>query len=239
MPVDPRLLEVQEQDSATDRINHKLATLAEKAALDEARSRQAELAERAAELNAVRERHDAERRRLDDEVSSLRAKLEREETKLGSARVSSARELAGLQAEVASLKRRIGDLEDAELEAMERLEELAPDLAKSDADAAAAEAEVSELADRLRAVAGDLEGELAGATEARAQAAALVDDDLLAKYERTRERSVVGIGAAALVDGACQGCHLKLPAGELGEVEDMTLPRCPSCGVLLVLEARA
>lgn len=237
MPADPAILLVQDHDAEADRIRHEMAALPEIAERDDARTRRADLLARHLALEEQRGAPQAELSRLDDQVALLRAKLEREETKLGSGSVTSARELTGLQAEVESLRRRIADLEDRELEAMEQLEATQPELDSLAAGIVEIDAALGPLEARLQEGRAALESELHRVEVARAEAATTVDAGLLARYERTRERSVNGVAAARLVDGTCTGCHVRLAAGELVEAREADLARCPSCEAILVVEA--
>ncbi len=63
-----------------------------------------------------------EQKKADADVEQVRARRTRDQERLDGGRVSTPKELEGLQHEIVSLDRRIADLEDAELEVMERLE---------------------------------------------------------------------------------------------------------------------
>jgi len=97
-------------------------------------------------------------------------------------------------------------------------------------------------AERAGALAGLASAEAAIAAERseveaeRAPLAALLPADLAAAYERLRTK-LGGIGAAKLVDGACSGCHLRLPSRERDEVVHAppgTVFYCDQCGRILV-----
>ncbi len=61
-----------------------------------------------------------------------------------------------------------------------------------------------------------------------------IDPEVLELYEDLR-RQKKGIGAAALVDGVCQGCHEKLSAMELDKLKrSEDLKRCEYCRRILV-----
>jgi predicted nucleic acid-binding Zn-ribbon protein len=60
------------------------------------------------------------------------------------------------------------------------------------------------------------------------------DADLLELYEDLR-RQKKGVGAAALVDGVCQGCHQQLSAVELDRLRRADgIRRCEHCRRILV-----
>jgi hypothetical protein len=69
----------------------------------------------------------------------------------------------------------------------------------------------------------------------RAVVAARIDPETLELYEDLR-RQKKGVGAAALVDNVCQGCHEQLSAVELDKVRHADgIPRCEYCRRILVL----
>ena len=60
------------------------------------------------------------------------------------------------------------------------------------------------------------------------------DPELLELYEDLR-RQKKGVGAAALVDGVCQGCHQKLSAMELDRLKRTEgVKRCEYCRRILI-----
>jgi predicted nucleic acid-binding Zn-ribbon protein len=97
---------------------------------------------------------------------------------------------------------------------------------------AARSKELSAVVDRLTK---DVDADL---SLHRGQRDAIVPDipnDLLALYDKLRDQKS-GIGAAALRDGMCEGCHTKLPATEREKVRaEGGLQRCDNCRRILVV----
>ncbi|MBI2237830.1 MAG: hypothetical protein HYU54_04795, partial [Actinobacteria bacterium] len=61
-----------------------------------------------------------------------------------------------------------------------------------------------------------------------------IDEELLELYEDLRAQKK-GIGAAALVDGVCQGCHEKLSALELDRLRKTEgVKRCEYCRRIVI-----
>jgi predicted nucleic acid-binding Zn-ribbon protein len=59
--------------------------------------------------------------------------------------------------------------------------------------------------------------------------------ELVALYEKIRAAKG-GVGAAALEQGTCQGCHTKLPAREVERLRaEGGLQRCENCRRILVV----
>ncbi|WP_199702679.1 zinc ribbon domain-containing protein [Jiangella rhizosphaerae] len=212
-----RLLDVQAVDQRLDQLAHRRRTLPEAAELETLAAEHSRL--RDAEVVAGTAVADLEReqKRADAEVEQVRARKDRDQKRLDAGQVSSAKELESLQSEIASLNRRQGVLEDAEIEIMERLEE-----AQNEAAALAAEREsVGKKAQEVQAARdaawAQIDQDAAAARAERQALAAEVPADLLALYEKIRaDRG--GIGAAALRQRRCEGCMIQLDAAELGRI---------------------
>ncbi|WP_203454096.1 DUF7581 domain-containing protein [Jiangella aurantiaca] len=215
-----RLLDVQAVDQRLDQLAHRRKTLPEAAELETLAAEHSRL--RDAEVVAGTTVADLEReqKRADAEVEQVRARKDRDQRRLDAGQVSSAKELESLQSEIASLNRRQGVLEDAEIEIMERLE-----VAQNEAAALAAEREsVGKTAQEVQAARDAAWAQIdQDATAARAERQALVADipaDLLALYEKIRaDRG--GIGAAALRQRRCEGCMIQLDAAELSRIRGL------------------
>jgi predicted nucleic acid-binding Zn-ribbon protein len=81
----------------------------------------------------------------------------------------------------------------------------------------------------------DIGKALAERTLERAALVAAFDEELLELYEDLRAQKR-GVGAAALEDGVCQGCHQKLSPLELDRIKRSEgIRRCEYCRRILVL----
>jgi uncharacterized protein len=233
--VQRRLLDLQALDSALARLEHRRRTLPELAAIAAAESRLTGLRDSAVRTETEVGDLDRDLRRLENDVDQVRQRSTRDQQRMQSGGIP-AKELESLQHEVESLARRQSDLEDAELEVMERREE-------AESRAAALRAQVSSLeAERNAAVTArdkayaEIDASAAADVAARASAAAELPADLLALYERVRAASG-GVGAAELRHRRCEGCRLELAGSELraarAAAPDEVL-RCENCRRILV-----
>ncbi len=118
------LLAVQEHDTALDQLHHQMETLPERADLAATMDQLAELERVGTEVTDERQRIGRDQQRLEDEIASLTDKATNTDKLLYGGTVSNPRELQAMQDEIAALKRRIGQLEDRELELMEAAEPL-------------------------------------------------------------------------------------------------------------------
>jgi predicted nucleic acid-binding Zn-ribbon protein len=230
-----RILELQELDSATDRLVARVEELEGGEGLHRANESVRELEDRVGELRLGLDSQRREQERLENEVASLESKIAAEERRLFDGSVANPKELASIQAEVGSLRNRKGRIEDEVLEQMERREDLdrrlpplEAELARARDDLATLESEVGNELDRSRK-------ELEELRRTRESLAPDFDEELLELYEDLRAQKR-GVGAAALEDGVCSGCHQKLSPLELERIKRAEgIRRCEYCRRILVL----
>lgn len=229
-----RLLALQEADTAIARLTARRGVLDTGGELAEARA-QADTAERElGELGLQLDTIGRDQSKLEHEIDSLSQKAAAEQKRLYDGSVANAKELASLQHEIENLHRRQSDREDEMLGLMEVREEL-------ESRAAVARARSEELRARVVVVGGAAAEELGtiGADLLRlaAERAAIADEidpEVLELYDDLRHQKK-GVGAAALVDGVCQGCHEHLSAMELDKLKRAEgLKRCEYCRRILI-----
>jgi uncharacterized protein len=229
-----RILELQELDTAIDRLDHRREQLEAGEELSAVRKEMEEADARLGEIRLASDAVASESRRLELEIESMNAKLEAEQKRMYDGSIANPKELDALQHEIASLTERRGRAEDDLLEQMVRKEDLDARGAEADTDAAAARA-------RVEGVGGDavkeLDGigvELAARRAEREELVPAFDEELLELYDELRE-SKHGVGAAAIVDGVCQACHEKLSAVELDRLKRTDgVKRCEYCRRIVV-----
>jgi predicted nucleic acid-binding Zn-ribbon protein len=230
------LLLVQERDTALDRLRHRREALP---ARSELAAREVDVAHGRAKVDELRAARDAvlhDERRLDDEAGSLEARAKEVEGRLYSGSVSSPRELQAMQADVDMLKRHRSDIEDRELEVMERREQLDQELTVAETGLADVTAEVERLQGVIAETEREIDAEIAVESEARDAHAKDVPEKLLADYERRRAKNR-GAGAARLIGDTCQACHLSIPATEVERIRrapEGSVAYCDNCGAILV-----
>jgi uncharacterized protein len=235
-----KLLELAAEDVALTQLTHRGRTLPEVAAVEAA-----EEAERSIAADVVRAETEVrdlgrEVKRMESDVETVRAREEKDQKLLDSGSVSP-KEMTNLQHELASLKRRQSDLEDQELELMERLEvaEKALAVAQSGVEQARADLE------RARQLRDDALADIADGTKrheaARAEVAGGISAPLLSLYDRIRTQTG-STGAAMRKARQCQGCRIELYGNELSAVRNADpheVVRCENCGRILVRTAES
>jgi len=236
-----RVLELQGLDSAVDRLRHRRTSLPELAEL----TRLDDLVDamRDATVRSETEVSDLarEQAKFEREIDQVRTRRDRDRERMASGAITVAKQLQELEHEVATLGRRQTDLEDSELEVMERSETAQTELDRLTAlrteHLAARDAAESARDAAFVAIDAELERTV---TERTALAAGL-PGDLLALYERLRA-SEGGVGAGEISRGRCGGCHLDLMNNEKtdirGAAPDEVL-RHEECGRIMVRTAES
>jgi predicted nucleic acid-binding Zn-ribbon protein len=178
--------------------------------------------------------------KADSDVQLVRDRSARNQSRLMAGQ-GTAKDMQALQHEVDSLTRRQAELEDIELEVMERAEGLAAAVAELEGQRAELVARIDELTAARDRVLTELETEATAVARPRADIVAGVGDELVALYEKIRASSG-GIGAAALRQRRCEGCRLELNQVDINRIRaaaDDEVLRCEECRRILVRTAES
>jgi uncharacterized protein len=231
-----RLLDLQELDTALDRLEHRKRSLPELAEIKHAEERLGEFSDAQVAAQTEISDIDREQKKAEQDVDQVRARSDRDQKRLDSGQVSSARDLENLQSEIVSLQRRQSDLEEIVLEVMERREEAETRLRDVESDRETSEKTLAELTSRRDAAYREIDGEAELTRTARAGVATDIPDDLMKLYDKLRDQHR-GVAATALLRGQCQGCHLQLNTVELNAIRAAAADeviRCEECRRILV-----
>jgi len=229
-----RLLDLQALDTALAQLAHKRRTMPEHAEIERLGKETQTLADERASAQVAVDDLDRDIDRLERDVEQVRTRADRDKARLD-AGTGPAKQLEALQHEVATLARRQRELEDAELELMEKKEEAEAVLTEVDGRLANARASLGEVQRRrdelLAGIAKDEEFRRSG----RGPLVADLPADLIKLYEQIRENS--GMGAALLRSGRCEGCRLELSGSEKTRIRAAAkddVIRCDECRRILV-----
>ena len=231
-----RLLELQDRDTHLAQIDHRVRTLPEATRLAELTARLIRVRDEITAAETIAGDLRLDQARADADVEQVRVRSRRDQELLDAGTINDSKQLQSLQHELGSLARRQLELEDVELEVMERVEganaavrHLTGERDQLEIDQAEATAVLANL--------------MAGITAEREATAAERDlikseipDDLLALYEKIRVDHD-GVGAARLYRGQCEGCRMQLPPSEiqaLRDAEPNAVLRCEECRRILI-----
>ncbi|HEU4808525.1 MAG TPA: hypothetical protein VFT01_09695 [Homoserinimonas sp.] len=231
--IQKHLLDLQALDTKLRQLGHQAKSLPELAVIaqwnSEADTLRAQLRTETGSAEDAR----LELGRIEADVAVVEARIKRDSDRLDMA--SSVKDVAGLEQELTALRKRQNDLEEIELGVMETLEEREQAVAKT-------KATLHDLEARIRAKEQERDVSLAGINSERGHAeanratiAGKLPDDLLALYERQRDR--YGFGASLLQGGVSMASGVKLNANDLDAIrsaapDDVLI--CPDSQAILV-----
>ena len=230
------LLQVQGHDTRLDQLRHQFEALPAREERNAARNALALVEADIATQDAQRAALAKDQRRLEDDIELVNDKRKSVEGRLYGGTVTNARELQDLQEELDALGRRVGQLEEQELEIMGQIEPIDASLAELATLQGQRAAVLDDAEVRVTAAEAELQVALDAEVAERATAAAVVDEALLKEYEALRAGRG-GIGVARLIGTQCGGCHLTLSAVEAARIRKLgpgEITHCEECGRLLV-----
>lgn len=150
--------------------------------------------------------------------------------------VHNARDLEGLQKNIAGAEARIGELETLILEVMERRDALSDQRSKLERSLARNRAALEQRNKEVQRRLGEVDGQLPSLQVDREEHARQIDVTVLREYERMRG-GLGGVVVAKVSESACGACGVELSAMVLNTLrhgEDLV--RCEHCGRLLLDE---
>jgi predicted nucleic acid-binding Zn-ribbon protein len=178
-----------------------------------------------------------EQRRREDEVASLDERIVRDNDTLYGGGITSPKDAAAMQDEIASLGRRKGALEDEIIGFMEQVEPLDAELAALAEQNDHLTAQLADLDARIGEATAEVDGERSQVQAERDDLVAATSGELVELYERHRTRMGDRQAVGRLVGAACGACHLEISAVDLDHIRSLPAEQpgeCPECGALLV-----
>ena len=229
-----RLLDIQALDTRLDQIAHRERTLPEHAELTALAERADALRDELVAAETTASDTQRELTKAEADVEQVRQRAARDQARLEAGQ-GGHKELESLQHELATLGRRQSELEDLELEVMERMESATAEVERLQAERDALQGEVDAITARRDSALGDLADEREKLVRDRVGMVAGLDAALLALYEKIRAST--GAGAAMLRARRCEGCRLELNPQDLQRIRAAAVDevvRCEECGRILV-----
>lgn len=227
------LLELQSLDSAIDRLLDRRSHLPALAKFRDVHRRLEKLNADIVATEATKRELDLAEGKEEGEMKLDEDKVRREEQRLFAGVGLTAKDLGHLRDEVAMLRQRISKREDEALALIEQQQAAAASLEGLGAERVTVQAEKAGLEAEIAAEWKLMDDEIARLEARKRDTVPSIDPELLALYEEIRPLKE-GVAAAALTDGTCGGCHLKLSAAEQIQVNRSYPPRCLHCRRILV-----
>lgn len=227
------LLDLQDVDAQIDRLLYNREALPELALYKSAHESSTELAAAEADAAAKLKQTSRDLDRTQGELGIADEKLNREQLRLYSGGMS-ARAADYLRREVEMLRTQKSTMEDELLALMEAAEEQEALSESARDELASVNAERDRLAEVIKAEWKVIDAELGRRENRKGEIVKTIEPEIIELYEELR-RLKDGVGAAALEDGTCSGCHLSLTAAEQIEAKRSEPPRCIHCRRILVI----
>jgi uncharacterized protein len=232
------LLELQALDTKLAQAQRRSDKLPEREVVDALTGQRAGLERQRAEQSGAVEDVRLELKRTESDVEVVDARMARDSERLRGS--SSVKDVQALEQELEALAKRKSDLEDIELAVMETVEEREAALAATDAELATLATAVAEAVTARDEALAVIEAERLHAAANRQTVAAKVPADLLALYEKQRER--YGVGASHLRGGVSSASGVTLNGSEMNKIraaapDDVIL--CPDSNAILVRTAES
>ena len=226
-----KLLTLQDRDQRLRSFQQELAHLPE-----ERKAREKQIADSSAQLeqSKIRAREiEIEKRNLEIEAQAKRDSITRYKQQQLQTRKNE--EYAALAHEIEAAEKAITTLEDRELDLMEDLEKLVPQIAAAEKLHAEERNKIENLLAALDGKKTNLETRIAELKSEHELLAKALDEDVLDIYLRIF-KTKHGTAVAPLEHEVCMGCHMKVTAQTVVQVRGAReIVHCPQCGRILYM----
>lgn len=177
-----------------------------------------------------------QQREAEAESASLAQRIMESEGILMGGQVRNPKELEALNANVESMRRHKGALDDRSVEAMVKADEIGQHFAVQSSTLQSQEAEWQSQQQNIDEELQKRKKEYVYLKNMREQLVKDMDGKMLEQYEYLRGRKN-GIAVAKLENGSCTACHMQVPVGLISSVRrnDQLVP-CAACGRILFAE---
>ena len=231
------LVELQELDTRLAQLSHRSETLPEHRQIVELRAEDARLGEQLAKITSETEDLRQAQRDREAEVQGLEDKIAKSTSALYGGEMTSPKEATALQSEIDSILRRQAVVEDQIIELMEQIEPFALEEAEIEGKRTLGGEPLRELHQLLAATQTEIEGERRAVNKERAEVEERGGVDLVALYDRNRNRMGDHTAVGRLVGTSCGACFLGISAVEIDRIRRLPSnepSECPECGALLI-----
>jgi uncharacterized protein len=194
-----------------------------------------ELRETLKQLEAAQNDHQHTRNALKNaeaEVESQKIKIEQAEASLYGGKVQNPKELQDLQKDIVSLKKYLVILEERELEAMIKTEDIEKDLQGAKTKLELVQARLGDEHKKLISDQSIFTMKLEQLAEEREATLAPIESNMLQVYENLRQQKK-GVAITEVSDNSCASCGATITASLLQNARSQKLANCPSCGRIL------
>jgi predicted nucleic acid-binding Zn-ribbon protein len=173
-----------------------------------------------------------EARKADDNLHLVEERIARDSERLNN--TSSPKDAQAMQSEIESLTRRKGELEEVELEVLDRLEKAEAELEQISTLREQLAAEVSALQETIQAQVDELKTRGRKLTADRETLVSKVPSEILDKYKNLAAKQ---IAVGQVQNRACSACRMGLTASTIDTLSALAedeIGSCPECLAMIV-----
>ena len=173
-----------------------------------------------------------ELKRLESDLEVVTKRIQRDEELLPT--MANAKDIAGLEHELATLKERLDALETQELEVLEQIDSITEGIANLETQLSAQQTAISEQEQRRVSGSAELVSQIAEQEEHLKQALGALPAELSNLAQQLWSR---GSGVGELHDTTCGVCHMGLNSSAITEIKRTPLDelvQCPECRAILI-----
>jgi uncharacterized protein len=230
-----RLVELQLLESAILRKLNEINELKKNIKMQKLQKELTEINEKLEISNKELAGLEHERKKLEDTINIQNDKIKKNEEKLFSGTITSAKELLNYQEEIKLLKQNNDNVESKTIEFMISIDELKSKIKEIDKSKDSINSGIEivkkEVDEKIKVI-SDAVKKL---REKRTTAISVIPKDILTKYEETKIKKG-GIAVAVLKDKFCDICNMEIPSGEADKIKDLNkVYKCPLCGRMLIV----
>ncbi len=230
-----KLLELQALDTKLAQLTHRARTVAANPEIADVEKKFSASRSELVEIDTAIDDTKRELTRAEDDVEVVARRIDRDQKRLDSG-AGTSKDLTALQSELSSLDKRRSDLEDVELEVMERMEGPTARRSEHQEAADALTTSLDALGEKRDADLAEIRAGEEKIQQERSAMAAGIDAALVATYDKIRANHN-GVGAGALHQKRCEACRMELNPRDLAEIAKRSpddVVRCEECGRILV-----
>jgi len=170
---------------------------------------------------------------LEQTAAAKKIKIDQSEAALYNGKIINPKELKDLQAEINSLKRTVGTVEDEQLTLMSQLEEIHLTLLQDQKSYNSVLTESESDNQQLFGEKSELDKEKEKLITERQAASGQIQAEVMNIYEKLR-MSKNHIAVSAIEDQSCATCGSEITASDIQKARSSTsLSFCPSCGRII------